>query len=161
MKKVILAVIVAGLALGLTACGSTEEKTGEAKSSVEQNSSKENEEAKMKSIETGLDEKGVEVSLVEDFLYFTREKGIDYDYFEFIFIFSKEDNKIIEITLQLKGNIDGKKKDRLYYEVSKGRIVESSTMSNTDIDALAEVLESLDYSDKDLVEFAQWYYDNN
>ncbi|WP_242586886.1 hypothetical protein [Candidatus Enterococcus ikei] len=84
---------------------------------------------------------------------------MDYDYFEMTVIFVEEEAEIYQIRLTLKGNIDGKNKDDLIYKVNKGRIVESSG-DNTDIDALAEVLKSIDCTDKELVEFAEWYYNN-
>lgn len=116
----------------------------------------------MKQMEEDLGEKGVEISInsVNDNLALTREKGIDYDYFEMTFDVRNDPDEIREIILDLKGNISGKSKDSLYYEVSKDRIVESS-LDNTNIKAIAKVLESLDYSDKEILEFAQWYYNNN
>ncbi|MEI5994023.1 hypothetical protein A5880_001581 [Enterococcus sp. 4G2_DIV0659] len=77
-----------------------------------------------------------------------------------IFTINGQTNEVSDVDLKLKGNIDGEMKDDLSYEVSKGRMVEHS-LFNTDIAALAEVLKSLDYSDKEILEFAQWYYNNN
>ncbi|WP_258379423.1 hypothetical protein [Enterococcus plantarum] len=116
----------------------------------------------MKQMEEDLGEKGLEIRInsVNGKLIFTREKGIDYDYFEMTFDVRNDPDEIREIILDLKGNISGKSKDSLYYEVSKDRIVESS-LDNTNIKAIAKVLESLDYSDKEILEFAQWYYNNN
>ncbi|WP_245186807.1 hypothetical protein [Enterococcus larvae] len=109
-----------------------------------------------------MEEEGVEILLQVEYgdLTFTREKGIDNDYFELMFEFNGENEMISGATLQLKGNIDGKSKDILYYDVSSGRIVET-TLLNSDIDELSEVLDSLGYSDKELVSFVQWYYETN
>ncbi|WP_239644601.1 hypothetical protein [Enterococcus crotali] len=116
----------------------------------------------MKEMEEDLEEKGVEINInsIDDSLYFTREKGIDYDYFDMTFDVLHDPDEIRNIMLRLKGNISGKDKDTLYYEVSKGRIVESS-VDNTSINDMAKVLKSLDHSDKEILEFAQWYYNKN
>lgn len=116
----------------------------------------------MKEMEKDLEEKGVEIDPngINDFVTFTREKGIDYDYFNLMFDIDSDPDEISNVLLQLKGNVSGKEKPTLYFDVSKGRIVES-TVNNTNIKAIAKVLESLDYSDKEILEFAQWYYNNN
>ncbi|MEI5990401.1 hypothetical protein A5881_001894 [Enterococcus termitis] len=163
MKKIILGVVVLGLTMSLAGCGSnksSEEKSTD--SSIEQTtedtSAKEAE--KMNQLAENLEEQGVGVKSFGNYLSFTREKSIDYDYFKMTFVFASSERRVIQVRLTLKGNIDGEEKDDLIYKVDKGRMVESSG-DNTDIDALAEVLKSIDCSDKDLVEFAQWYhYDN-
>ncbi|MCB5954014.1 hypothetical protein [Enterococcus sp. CWB-B31] len=162
MKKLALSLLVFGVFFGLSGCGtSTNEGTKETASSLVKESTEDTvskEDKNMKKMEEDLADKGVKFDYYDGYLWVTREKSIDYDYFEMIFKFSEDE--IFQITLGLKGNIDGNKKDDLYYEVSQGRIVESS-IRDTDIDALAEVLESIGYSDKELLEFAQWYYENN
>ncbi|PZL69938.1 hypothetical protein CI088_16960 [Enterococcus plantarum] len=163
MKKIVLSLLVMGVSMSLVGCGSnksSEEKSTD--SSIEQTtedtSAKEAE--KMNQLAEKLEEQGVDIKSYGNYLSLIREKGIDYDYFEMTFTFASSRREILDVRLTLKGNIDGKEKDGLIYEVSKGRMVESSG-DNTDIDALAEVLKSIDCSDKDLVEFAQWYhYDN-
>ncbi|WP_430602748.1 hypothetical protein IGJ02_000041 [Enterococcus sp. DIV0724b] len=163
MKKIVLSLLVMGVSMSLVGCGSN--KSSEKKStdsSIEQTtedtSAKEAE--KMNQLAEKLEEQGVDIKSYGNYLSLIREKGIDYDYFEMTFTFASSRREILDVRLTLKGNIDGKEKDGLIYEVSKGRMVESSG-DNTDIDALAEVLKSIDCSDKDLVEFAQWYhYDN-
>lgn len=161
MKKIKLSVVVLGLIMGLAGCGSsnnTEEKSvspSSVEQTIEDTSAKTDQ--KMEKMKEDLEEKGVNISK-GSYLYFTREKGIDHDYFEMTFIFSS--NEILQVWLTLKGNIDGEEKEDLIYAVNKGRLVESSG-DNTDIDALADLLNSLDYTDKELVEFAEWYNDNN
>ncbi|MGM0124147.1 hypothetical protein IGI37_001521 [Enterococcus sp. AZ194] len=149
MKKIVFVLTIIGLSLSLTACGASGDKEAQ---STESSLAEVNEKMKK-----GLDEQGVEIKYTDStgYVIMTREKSIDYDYFEMLF-----DLKNNEMTLELKGNIDGKMKPPLYYKVSKGRLVEDND-SNTDIRKLAEVLESLDYSDKEMLEFAQWYQSNN
>ncbi|MBL1227965.1 hypothetical protein IW492_01815 [Enterococcus sp. BWB1-3] len=164
MKKMMLTILAVGLTIGLSACGAEGSKTEKSSLTTEQSTkeSTENssakEEKRMEEMKTNLDEKGVEIDYNEygDYWVFTREKSIDYDYFLMRFTFSE--NKVYKVGLELKGNIDGEAKDTLYYMVSKGRMTESP-IDNTDIDALAEVLESIDYSDQEMLEFAQWCYD--
>ncbi|MBL1227988.1 hypothetical protein IW492_01930 [Enterococcus sp. BWB1-3] len=164
MKKMMLTILAVGLTIGLSACGSNGEKTSAStteqstKESTEDSSAKEDE--KMRDMAEDLEEKGVSIEYNEygNFLTFKREKSIDYDYFLMRFEFDGQE--IFKVGLELKGNIDGQDKEPLYYSVSKGRIVEHS-LDNTDINALAEVLESLDYSDQEMLEFAQWYHGNN
>ncbi|MCB5954017.1 lipoprotein [Enterococcus sp. CWB-B31] len=164
MKKMMLTILAVGLTVGLSACGSNGEKTSAStteqstKESTEDSSAKEDE--KMRDMAEDLEEKGVSIEYNEygNFLTFKREKSIDYDYFLMRFEFDGQE--IFKVGLELKGNIDGQDKESLYYSVSKGRIVEHS-LDNTDINALAEVLESLDYSDQEMLEFAQWYHGNN
>ncbi|WP_339102002.1 hypothetical protein [Candidatus Enterococcus clewellii] len=167
MKKIIFAVFVAVFTIGLSACGSNGGKTENTSVSTTKQSIKEStedssakEEKKMEQMEKSLDEKNIKISYLDGYLYLTREKGIDYDYFKMVFKFDTSKNEIFEVGLELMGNIDGKKKDYLYYGVSNDRIVEKS-YKNTDINAIAEVLEDMNYSDQELLEFAQWYYDNN
>ncbi|EOH96730.1 hypothetical protein UAW_01895 [Enterococcus haemoperoxidus ATCC BAA-382] len=163
MKKIVLSLLVVGVTMSLAGCGSnksSEEKSTD--SSIEQTTedTAAKEAEKMNQIAENLEDQGVEIKSYGNYLSFIREKGIDYDYFEVTFVFASSERRVIQVRLTLKGNIDGKEKEDLIYEVSKGRMVESSG-DNTDIDALAEVLKSIDCSDKDLVEFAQWYhYDN-
>ncbi|MBL1227970.1 hypothetical protein IW492_01840 [Enterococcus sp. BWB1-3] len=169
MKKIMLGFLTLGLMIGLAACNSSGGKTS-APSSVNETSetstvdSVKNSSAikddNMEQLEKKLLDRGVEVRYNKVYLYLNREKGIDYEYFEMAFQFDTKANEIYEITLQLRGNIDGEDKDTLFYDVKTGRIVES-TAWNTDISAIAEVLESLGCSDQELVEFAQWYYENN
>ncbi|MCB5951828.1 hypothetical protein LI951_07105 [Enterococcus sp. BWT-B8] len=169
MKKIILSFLVFGAVVSLAACNSSEDKTDISSStnetaitstieSTEDSSSIE--DKKMEDMAADLEEKGVKVARYSDFLKFTREKGIDYDYFDMTIIIDSKNKEILEITLTLKGNIDGKEKDSLYYRISQNRIVEAP-YSNTDITAMAKVLESLGYSDQEFVEFALWYYENN
>ncbi|MBL1227981.1 hypothetical protein IW492_01895 [Enterococcus sp. BWB1-3] len=162
MKKLALSLLVFGVFLGISGCGSNANEGGKISSnSVEESTtdSSDKEDKKMEAMEEDLKEKGVSVRLAHTgYMYFNREKSVDYDYFEMIFKFSK--SKVFQVTLGLKGNIDGKKKDDLYYEVNQGRIVESS-IYDSNINSLAEVLESIGYSDKEMLEFAQWYYDNS
>ncbi|MEI5990402.1 hypothetical protein A5881_001895 [Enterococcus termitis] len=165
MKKIALGLLVLSLSLVFSGCGSSKEKSANS-SSTEQTTDKSTEDTStketetMKKVEAGLEEKGVEVEYYQEDVMFTREKSIDYDYFKLVFQFDSTTNELFLITLKLKGNIDGEKKDPLYYGVSSGRIVEKE-YRNTDINALAEILESIGYSDKELVEFAWWYYNNN
>ncbi|PZL69937.1 hypothetical protein CI088_16955 [Enterococcus plantarum] len=156
-----ISVLTVTALLGLSACGSTE-KTPKKETAVSTEDSSTKKDKQMKQMEEDLGEKGLEIRInsVNGKLIFTREKGIDYDYFEMTFDVRNDPDEIREIILDLKGNISGKSKDSLYYEVSKDRIVESS-LDNTNIKAIAKVLESLDYSDKEILEFAQWYYNNN
>ncbi|MBL1227972.1 hypothetical protein IW492_01850 [Enterococcus sp. BWB1-3] len=165
MKKIILGILTLGVMISLAACSSSEEKTNTSSSvkQLDESStidSAAEEEKKMKEVEEGLEARGVVVARYNGFLKLSREKGIDYDYFNMNFVISSKKNEIFEIILILKGNIDGEEKDGLYYRVSQNRIVEAP-YSNTDITAMAEVLESLGYSDQELVEFALWYYENN
>ncbi|MBL1227979.1 hypothetical protein IW492_01885 [Enterococcus sp. BWB1-3] len=168
MKKIILSFLVFGAVVSLAACNSSEDKanilssTKETSTIVSTVDSSAKEDEKMREMERDLEEKGVifKVFGSHGYLYFNREKSIDYDYFEMRFLFSEKTDKIIRTILELKGNIDGEKKDLLYFDISQGRIVEAA-YSNTNINELAEVLESLGYSDKEILEFAQWYYDNN
>lgn len=161
MRKLLLGAITIGVLMNLSACNlnkDTEEKSvspSSVEQTIEDTSAKTDQ--KMEKMKEDLEEKGVNISK-GSYLYFTREKGIDHDYFEMTFIFSS--NEILQVWLTLKGNIDGEEKEDLIYAVNKGRLVESSG-DNTDIDALADVLNSLDYTDKELVEFAEWYNDNN
>ncbi|MCB5954013.1 hypothetical protein [Enterococcus sp. CWB-B31] len=166
MKKIGLFLLAMVTVLGFTGCGSSEEKDGAAVSTKQSTEDKTaNETKKMEAMQKDLEDKGVEIVFVnlEDYgsvhhITFSREKSIDYDYFELDLVFDIESNEIFDIRLYLKGNIDGEKKDTLYYELSMGRIVEDPHL-NTDINALAEVLESIDYSDQEMLEFAQWCYD--
>ncbi|MEI5990399.1 hypothetical protein A5881_001892 [Enterococcus termitis] len=161
MKKIVISVLTLTLLLGLSACASTGNTTKkETDVSTEDYSTKKDKQ--MKQMEEDLEEKGVEIDPngINDFVTLTREKGIDYDYFNLMFDIVNDPDEIRNVLLQLKGNVSGKEKPTLYFDVSKGRIVES-TVSNTDIKAIAKVLESLDYSDKEILEFAQWYYNNN
>ncbi|MBL1227984.1 hypothetical protein IW492_01910 [Enterococcus sp. BWB1-3] len=166
MKKMMLTILAVGLTVGLSACGSNGEKTSAStteqstKESTEDSSAKEDE--KMRDMAEDLEEKGVSfrINSVNDNLELTREKGIDYEYFKLNIDFRSNGGEIREIILQLRGNIDGEDKDMLFYDVKSGRIVESAAW-NTDINAIADVLESLDYSDQELIEFAQWYHGNN
>ncbi|MBO0467864.1 hypothetical protein JZO73_10010 [Enterococcus plantarum] len=161
MKKIVISVLTLTALLGLSACGSTE-KTPKKKTAVSTEDSSTKKDKQMKQMEEDLEEKGVEINInsIDDSLYFIREKGIDYDYFDMTFDVLHDPDEIRNIMLRLKGNISGKDKDTLYYEVSKGRIVESS-VDNTSINDMAKVLKSLDYSDKEILEFAQWYYNKN
>ncbi|WP_339101999.1 hypothetical protein [Candidatus Enterococcus clewellii] len=157
MKKIVLLGLVVTIAVGLSACKSEGNNANDMNNSTEQVSNKDNEK-----MEQDLDEKGVEIdiSTTRTDLTLTREKSTDYEYFELYIDFDGNTDKIFGITLDLKGSISGESKDRLYYQVSKGRIVEDSTL-NSDIDELAEVLDSLGYSDKEMLEFSRWYYDTN
>ncbi|MBO0441649.1 hypothetical protein [Candidatus Enterococcus ikei] len=162
MKKIVLSLLVVGVSMSLVGCDSnksSEEKSTD--SSIEQTTedTESKEAEKMSQMEEDLEEKGVTIKQYKNIMYFTREKGIDYDYFNMVFTFSSKVDEILHVRLTLKGNVDGKDKDDLVYRVNKDRLVESSG-DNTDIDALAEILKSLDYSDKELVEFAWWYYNN-
>ncbi|WP_339102001.1 hypothetical protein [Candidatus Enterococcus clewellii] len=162
MKKVVLTLVTLGACLALTACGTSENKSTASSSTVESTEdSSSKEDKKMEAMEEDLSEKGVEVEFGSDhsYVWFTREKSMDYDYFNLKFVFTSNPNEIFEIRLTLKGNIDGKDKDPLYFSVSKGRIVEKSG-SDTDINKLADILEELDYSDQEILEFVQWYHDN-
>ncbi|MBO0441650.1 hypothetical protein [Candidatus Enterococcus ikei] len=161
MKKIALGLLVLSLSLVFAGCGSSKEKSVNS-SSTEQTTENTSvkKDKKMKEIQEDLEEKAVEINQYSEILSFTREKGIDYDYFELDFVISNKTNEVLESSLVLKGNVDGEKKETLHYDVSKGRLVESS-YSNTDINALAEVLKSLDYSDKEILDFAQWYYQKN
>lgn len=161
MKKIVISIVTLTALLGLSACGSTG-NTSKKETAVSPESSSTEKDKKMTQMEEDLGEKGVEIDInsVNDDLAFTREKGIDYDYFEMTFDVRNDPDEIREIILDLKGNISGKSKDSLYYEVSTDRIVESS-LYNTNINDMAKVLKSLDYSDKEILEFAQWYYNNN
>lgn len=161
MKKIIISVFTLTLFLGLSACGSTGKATKkETAVSTEDSSTKK--DKKMTKMEEELGEKGVEIRInsIDDSLVLTREKGIDYSYFQMKFDVLHDPDEIRNILLKLKGNISGEEKDTLYYKVSKDRIVEN-TVQNTNIKDIAKVLESLDYSDKEILEFAQWYYNNN
>ncbi|WP_339101998.1 hypothetical protein [Candidatus Enterococcus clewellii] len=158
MKKVILLGLVVTIAVGLSACKSEGNNANDKNNSTEQVSNKDNEK-----MEQDLDEKGVEIKY-SDYagdVTMTREKSIDYDYFELLFEFKESNNETYKVVLELKGKISGEKQDRLFYEIKKKKLVESTIDSNSDIDKLAEVLDSLGYSDQELLEFAQWYYDNN
>ena len=161
MKKLLVGFLTIGIGLGIVGCGTSEETTTKSSSSVEQSiedsSSKEAE--KMKKIEEKLSKEDVEVRTFGEDVVLTREKGIDYDYFEMTLGFS-DNGEILNNVLELKGNIDGEKKDSLFYKVKSGRMVESQG-SNTDITALSEVLQSIDISDKELVKFGEWYYQEN
>ncbi|MBL1227974.1 hypothetical protein IW492_01860 [Enterococcus sp. BWB1-3] len=168
MKKIILSFLVFGAVVSLAACNSSENKMEDSSTtvsletvtedtSIEVETEKEDE---MKKLEDSLGEESVEVIYDRGELTFTREKGVDCEYFKMTFLFSDSPLEIFDIELQLKGNIDGEKKDLLHFNVSNGRIVEKEYRA-TDIVALAEVLESIEYSDKELVEFAWWYFENN
>ncbi|MBL1227976.1 hypothetical protein IW492_01870 [Enterococcus sp. BWB1-3] len=158
MKKIWVLCILSVAVIGLVGCGTVSNSTSGGKTSTEQKSNKEYEQ-----MEEELGEKGVEIELSKEYsdLTLTREKSIDYDYFEMLFEFDGETKELYKVVLQLKGNIDGELKDRLFFEISKGRMVESTVNSNSNIDALAEVLDSLGYDDKKMLGFAQWYYYNN
>ncbi|MCB5954021.1 hypothetical protein [Enterococcus sp. CWB-B31] len=159
MKKIGLFILAMVTVLSFAGCGSSEDKDGAAVSTKQSTEDKAaNKTKKMEAMQKDLEEKGVNITYYDGYLRLTRERGIDYEYFQMTFKFGSKG--LFEITLELKGNIDGEKKDLLYYEVSKSRIVESN-LYNTDITKIAEVLESMDYSDKELLEFAQWYYENN
>jgi len=161
MKKITISVLTLTLLLGLSACGSIGD-TSKKETVVSTENSSTKKDKKMNQMEEDLEEKGVEISInsIDDILYFKREKGIDYDYFEMVFDVRSDPDEVRDTRLRLKGNISGNKKDTLYYNVSKDRIVEHSSR-NTSINDMAEVLKSLDYSDKEILEFAQWYYNNN
>ncbi|WP_339102000.1 hypothetical protein [Candidatus Enterococcus clewellii] len=169
MKKVALTLVTIGACLTLVACGSNGNKTEKSSASTNEQSTKEStedsatkEEEKMSKMEKDLSDKGIDymLSSTYGYLYFTREKGIDSDCFQMRFMFSEKADEVMEVQLELKGNIDGKKKDLLYYDVNKNRIVESSYM-NTDINSLADVLDSIGYSDEEILEFANWYWNSN
>ncbi|MBL1227966.1 hypothetical protein IW492_01820 [Enterococcus sp. BWB1-3] len=163
MKKLALSLLVFGVFLGISGCGSNANEGGKISSnSVEESTtdSSDKEDKKMEAMEEDLKENGVKISYHKKNLTFIREKGIDYDYFQLMIKFDSKSNEIYEMTLRLKGNIDGKEKDTLFYNESSGRIVES-TAWNTDINAIAKTLESLNYSDKEILEFAHWYYEKN
>ncbi|MBL1227987.1 hypothetical protein IW492_01925 [Enterococcus sp. BWB1-3] len=164
MKKIGLFLLAMVTVLGFTGCGSSEDKDGAAVSTKQSTEDKAvNETKKMEAMQKDLEDKGVEFSLSSSYgyLYFNREKSLDYDYFEMRFVFNNDTDEVYEVELVQKGNIDGKEKDTQYYDISSGRIVESSVISDSDISNVAEVLESIDYSDKELLEFAKWYYENN
>lgn len=155
MKKIMLVCLLLGISMSFSACSSGQNDGDNKNSSVEQGS-----DQQMQEMEKKLEEEGVEFpkSINYGIVRLNRKKGVDYDYFEMVFNFVK--GEIFKITLQLKWDVDGENKDPLYYKVSNGRIVEDSTM-NSDIDEFAEVLDSLGYSDKELVSFVQWYYETN
>ncbi|MBL1227983.1 hypothetical protein IW492_01905 [Enterococcus sp. BWB1-3] len=162
MKKIGLFLLAMVTVLGFTGCGSSEDKDGSAVSTKQSTEDKTaNETKKMEAMQKDLEDMGVEIrrNTANQDIEFTREKGIDYDYFWLVFNF-RDVSEIREIRLQLKGSIDGEKKDTLYYEVKQGRMVES-TVYNTDIDLLAETLESINYSDTDMIKFALWYNKSN
>nr|OTP50363.1 hypothetical protein A5881_001787 [Enterococcus termitis] len=140
MKKIIISVLTITALLGLSACGSTG-NTSKQETAVSTEDSSTKKDKKMKEMEEALGEKGVEIRInsVNGNLVFTREKGIDYDYFKMTFDVRNDPDEVRKIILELKGNISGKSKDSLYYEVSKGRIVESS-LDNTNINEMARVL---------------------
>ncbi|MCB5951823.1 hypothetical protein LI951_07080 [Enterococcus sp. BWT-B8] len=162
MKKIGLFLLAVVTVLSFAGCGSSEDGAAvSTKQSTEDKTA--NETKKMEAMQKDLEDKGVEFSLSSSYgyLYFNREKSLDYDYFEMRFVFNNDTDEVYEVELVQKGNIDGKEKDTQYYDISSGRIVESSVISDSDISNVAEVLESIDYSDKELLEFAKWYYENN
>ncbi|MBL1227973.1 hypothetical protein IW492_01855 [Enterococcus sp. BWB1-3] len=165
MKKLVLTLLVFGIFFGLSGCGATANDDGKTSSSSVKEStvnSSDEEDKEMEAMEVELKEQGVEMRISKRLggLILSREKSIDYDYFEMSFYFNSKTEDFVYIMLELKGNIDGKKKDLLYYDESGGRLVEEDSR-NTDITKIAEVLESLNYSDQEMLEFAQWYYENN
>ncbi|MBP1045092.1 hypothetical protein I6N96_02290 [Enterococcus sp. BWM-S5] len=164
MKKIFFGVTIISLSMLLASCGQTEknEETQTASSTIIQNTEVSSVEIsnEEQELEEKLEEKGVEIRRVGNFIELTREKSIDYDYFTMDFVMSSNTSEVLQIQLVLRGNIDGEDKDALHYRVSSGRIVEFSGR-NTDIQALAELLESLDCSDQELLKLVVWYYDNN
>jgi len=142
MKRIIILVLTLTSILGLSACGSTGD-TSKKETAISTEDSSIKKDKKMNQMKEDLE-----------------EKEIDDDYFKMTFDVRNDPDEVRKIILELNGNISGKSKEPLYYEVSKGRIVESS-LDNTSINDMAKVLKSLDYSDKEILEFAQWYYNNN
>lgn len=105
-----------------------------------------------------MEDNGIEVDTYgSTSVEFVGEKNVDHDYFRLKIGYSSDEPYDADLSFEQYASYD----DTLRFSIKNGRMVEYYLEERSDFDKLRTVLDSIGYSDKELIKFTGWYLEQN
>ncbi|MGY3778997.1 hypothetical protein [Isobaculum melis] len=116
------------------------------------------ESSKYADMQEELEENGIEVDTYGySAVTFTASKNVDHDYFQLMINIYSDEASDAELATEEDQDYD----ETFRFEIENGKMVEYYAKEKSDFNKLKEFLEITGYSDDELIEFSEWYLEEN